>query len=248
MRNVIIRFALMLASITANQAIIAQPRVDGGTSAKVIKSSPVVSNFIGWAYDETAEKWCGYYNTIFGKFRNNNRTPRRMVPEDMAVFDNVVSLQVKKVIYGGDTYYLLLSAYYKGKYKYPTIEEDWYCKKVTNIYLLTEDEYAKLKDLKPGINTIYSASSISFGGGIGFGLYDDFSTAMMNLFKEKYKDKIPTYYRFYIKKENEKIYRFQSVTNIELDTSERPFATYRRPNFNVHYYEISASLFKQLLI
>ena len=126
---------------------LAQPRVDGGTSAKVVKSSPIVSNIVGWAYDNTCEKWCGYYNTIFGKFRNNNRTPRRMVPNDMAVFDNVISLQMKKVCYEGDTYYLLLSASYVGKYKYPAIEEDWYCKKVTDVYLLSSEEYSKLKNL-----------------------------------------------------------------------------------------------------
>lgn len=53
-----------LACLFPFQKAVAQPRVDGGTSVKVIKSSPVVTNFIGWAYDETTEKWCGYYNAL----------------------------------------------------------------------------------------------------------------------------------------------------------------------------------------
>ena len=57
--------------------VIAQPRVDGGTSAKVVKSSPVVSNFVGWVYDRTNEKWSGYYNCICGFYKNNNKVPQR---------------------------------------------------------------------------------------------------------------------------------------------------------------------------
>lgn len=232
--------------LISQQQILAQPRVDGGTSAKVIKSSPVVSNFVGWAYDETTEKWCGYYNTLYSRYRNNNKTPRRMVPDDMAFFDNVVSLQIKKVKYEGEIYYLLLAANYVGRYEYPSIEEGWYSKKVTDMYVLSSEEYAKLKGLSAGITTIYTDSHTSYGG-FPIGFYEDFSTALLNVFKEKEKFYHPRYYRLYVKKENERIYRFQKVTHLDLDMSEKSRSC-KSPNFNERYFEISSTLFKQLLI
>jgi len=240
-------FAISIFACFIVQTTLAQPRIDGGTRAKVIKSSPVVSNFIGWAYDKTSEKWCGYYNTLYSRFRNNNKTPRRMVPDDMALFDNVVSLQIKKVKYEGETYYLLLSASHVGKYEYPAIEEGWYSKKVTDMYILSSEEYAKLKNLNSGITTILFNAHTSYGDGIRFGYYDSFSTALLNLFKETGDLSQYHYYKFYVKKENEKTYRFQKVTHLDLELSDKE-QSYRRPNFNFSYFEISSNLFKQLLI
>ena len=230
----------------AQQKTLAQPRVDGGTSAKVIKSSSVVTNFIGWAYDEISEKWCGYYNTLYAKYRNNNKTPGRMVQDDMAFFNNIVSLQIKKVEYEGETYYLLLSASYVGRYEYPSIEEGWYSKKVTDMYILSSEEYAKLKSLDMGITTIYSDAHTSYGG-FPIGYYDDFSTALLNIFKENGKNNQSHYYKFYVKKEDESTYRFQKVTHLDLDLNEKSSYS-KKPNFNDRYFEISSNLFKQLLI
>lgn len=235
-----------LACLFPYQKAVAQPRVDGGTSAKVIKSSPVVTNFIGWAYDETTEKWCGYYNTLYAKYRNNNKTPRRMVQDDMAFFDNIVSLQIKKVKYEGETYYLLLSANYVGRYEYPSIEEGWYSKKVTDMYILSSEEYSKLRNLSTGITTIYTDAHTSYGG-FPIGYYDDFSTALLNIFKERGKNSPYHYYKFYVKKENERTYRFQKVTHLDLELSEKS-SYYKVPNFNDRYFEISSNLFMKLLI
>lgn len=245
-KNLFLFVTSVLVCFIAQLKSFAQPRVDGGTNAKVIKSSPVVGNFIGWAYDETAEKWCGYYNTLYGKFRNNNKTPRRMVQDDMAFFDNIISLQIKKVKYEGETYYLLLSPSYVGRYEYPSIEEGWYSKKVTDMYILSSEEYAKLKNLGTGITTIYTDAHTSYGG-FPIGYYDDFSTALLNIFKEKGKNSQYHYYKFYVKKENERTYRFQKITHLDIDLGEKS-SYHRRPNFNERYFEISSNLFKQLLI
>ena len=218
-----------LACLFAYQKAKAQPRVDGGTSVNVIKSSPVVTNFIGWAYDETTEKWCGYYNTLYAKYRNNNKTPRRMVPDDMAFFDNVVSLQIKKVKYEGETYYLLLSARYEGRYEYPTIEEGWYSKKVTDMYVLSSEEYSKMKSLSTGITTIFISAHTTYGG-FPIGYFDDFSTALLNIFKENEKFSQHNFYKLYVKKENERTYRFQKITHLDLDLGEKS-SYYKRPNY-----------------
>ena len=54
--------------------LFAQPRVDGDKPIKIIKSSQIITNPIGWAYDEIeTRKWCGYFGGIFPEYRNNKR-------------------------------------------------------------------------------------------------------------------------------------------------------------------------------
>lgn len=229
--------------------LLSQPRVDGGTKAQVVKSSPVVTNFVGWAYNDEHKKWCGCYNAISGWYRNNNKVPRRMSPEDMAVDDNIISLQFKKIKFEGDIYYLLCVPYYKGKYRYPAIEEDWYCKKTINLYVFTEEEYNKLKHIEDGITTICSINDTSYGGGIGFGFYETFASAMANLFESKAKLLANHYtYKFHIKKEDGNTIRFHNLTHLDVDYSTDIRGTGNRPNFNFHYYEMKNAIFRQLLI
>ena len=67
--------------------VFSQPRVDGGIKVQVLKSSPVVTNFVGWYYNQEHQKWCGSYNVIGAGKYNNNKVPRRLVPDDLAVYE-----------------------------------------------------------------------------------------------------------------------------------------------------------------
>jgi hypothetical protein len=244
-----IKVVIAIACLFCANGMYSQPRVDGETKAQVVKSSPLVTNFVGWAYNDEHKKWCGYYNAISGWFRNNNKVPRKMSPEDMAVYDNIISLQFKKVKFEGDYYYLLCVSFYKGKYRYPAIEEDWYCKKMVNLYVFTEDEYNKLKNIEDNFTTICSINYTSYGGGIGFGFYETFASAMANLFESKTKLLSNHYtYKFHVKKENDKTIRFHNLTNNDIDHSTDIRGSANKPNFNFHYYEIKSVTFKQLLI
>ena len=250
MEKVLIKLVFILVFVWGSQiTILAQPRVDGEISAQVIKSSPIISNFVGWYYSSEHQKWCGSYNVIGGGTYKNNKVPRRLSAGDLAVYDdNIISLQFKKVKYEGEIYYLLLAPYWKGKYYYPAIEEDWYWKKVTNVYVFTEAEYKKLNNLQEGITKLSTIYSTSYGGGIGFGLCETFNSAMMYLFKSR-QDLHSSHhtYHFYVKKENTQTIRFQNLSSLELDeNTDRPH--YLQKNFNFSYYEISANIFKQIII
>lgn len=224
--------------------VIAQPRVDGGTSAKVVKSSPVVSNFVGWVYDRTNEKWSGYYNCICGFYKNNNKVPQRLPPDDMALFNNMISLQIKKVNFEGEDYYLLLVPFYAGKYRYPAIEEDWYSKKITDAYVFTKDEYNKLMDLDENLTEVLSINETRFGDGIEFHCYyKTLSAAMNHLFENKKNLLGGNKSKFYLKLEDSKTIRF-----LNLQRYNEMFPDKKEPDFNSGYYEISASAFKQILI
>lgn len=250
MKRVLLRFYLAtFLCIYCLVPILSQPRTEGGTSAQVVKTSPVITNFVGWYYNSEHQKWCGSYNVIGGGTYKNSKTPRRLTAGDLAVYDdNIISMQFKKVKFDGEYYYLLLAPYWKGKYRYPTIEVDWYWKKVTNVYVFTEGEYNKLKNLQEGITKLSTIYSTSYGGGIGFGLCETFNSAMMYLFKSR-QDLHSSHhtYHFYVKKEDTRTIRFQNLSSLELDEStDKPH--YPQENFNFSYYEISANIFKQIII
>lgn len=236
-----VKVILVIACLFYMGSIIAQPRVDGGTSAKVVQSSPVISNFVGWAYDAINEKWSGYYNCICGIYRNNNKVPQKMSPNDMAHWRNIISLQFKKVSFEGDDYYLLLVPIYVGRYQYPAIEEDWYSWKVTDIYVFTKDEYNKLKNLNENLSVVVSIKRIRFGDGI----YETLSAAMNYLFKSKDDLHSGGISNFYLKMENQNTIRFFDL----LQYNKRfQYPSKETPDINSGYYEISASIFKQILI
>lgn len=63
---------LLFVSFVCFTGIFAQPREDGEITAKIIKSSQVVSSIVGWEYDMAQKKWAGYYNTLNNQYRRNN--------------------------------------------------------------------------------------------------------------------------------------------------------------------------------
>ena len=79
--------------------VYAQPRVDGGTNAKVVHSSPLVNNFIGWSFNSKSQKWIGYYNTISSWYSKNYKKPIKPSPESMSYDDNIINLSFKKIIF-----------------------------------------------------------------------------------------------------------------------------------------------------
>ena len=239
-----IKVISVIACLFYVSSVIAQPRVDGGTNAKVVKSSTVVSDFVGWAYDGTNEKWSGYYNCICGFYKNNNKVPKRLPPDDMALFNNMLSLQIKKVNFEGEDYYLLLVPFYAGKYRYPTIEEDWYSKKITDVYVFTKDEYDKLMNLNETLTEVLSINKTRFGDGIEFqSYYKTLSAAMNHIFENKKNLLSGNKSKFYLKKENSKTIRF-----LNLQRYNEMFPDKKSPDFNSGYYEISTNIFKQILI
>ena len=238
---------LLLISFIYSADIFSQPREDGEVFAKIIKSSQVVTSFVGWEYDMAQKKWAGYYNTINGHYRrNNNKVPIKLTPSDMSNCDNVVSLQFKKVMFEGEAYYLLYYATYEGAWRYPSIYKDWFYGKVTILYVFTQEEYEKLKNLQEGVNAIKTIKSTNYGHE-SFSMYSNFNSAFNDLFESKanlFKEKPMTWY---VKKEDEKIIRFQHISYAELKSGKILEIT-DSPNFDMRYFEISYSNFSKIFI
>lgn len=63
--NTIMRNIILIILTMWHTCSFAQPRRNGtDMPPKLIQSSPVVSNFVGWAYDSYKQRWSGYYNAI----------------------------------------------------------------------------------------------------------------------------------------------------------------------------------------
>lgn len=145
--------------------VYAQPRVDGQQQFKILKSSAIVTNIVGWAYDESSEKWAGYYNAIDDVYRGNNKVPIRMTTDNLSCCNNIVSLQFKKVAYKESIYYALIKVYWHSGFEYPSIVKGWYRIKKREVILYEPDEYRKLFDLDNEITTLnqyYYSSNSSF--------------------------------------------------------------------------------------
>lgn len=142
---------LVLLDYTAS----AQPRVDGQQQFKVLKSSPIVTNIVGWAYDKSENKWAGYHNTIDPVYkRGNNKVPLRTNAEHMSVCKNIVSLQTKKISYKDTIYYAIVEIYWHSGFDYPHIYEDFYKYKNRAIYLFDLEEYSKLNNLDDQVTVL----------------------------------------------------------------------------------------------
>ena len=240
-------YLFLLLCVISSLCLYAQPRVDGGVDAKIVKSSQVVTSIVGWEFNMAHKKWAGYYNTLNNQCRrNNNKVPIKLSPSDMSACDNVISLQFKKVIFEGNAYYMLYVPKYVGDWYYPSICEDWFYGKVTCLYIFSSEEYEKLKNLQEGINAIKSIKYTNYGHE-SFSRHFNFNTAFNEIFESEeklYKDSPMTWY---IKKEDEKTIRFQSISYSELKTGKF-YEIADSPNFDMRYFEISYSNFSKLFI
>ena len=164
------KIALTTIMVFISYIALSQPRVDGKVTAKILRSSSIISDIVGWEYDMTTKKWCGYYNTLRNIYSQNNKIPKRISPSKMSACDNIISIQIKTVLFNGRKYYLLIIPFYSGDWRYPEILRDWYFGKVNNVYILKEEEYEKMKKLDDGINHIKVIKGKSYGHPVLVGL------------------------------------------------------------------------------
>ena len=177
------KIALTTIMVFISYIALSQPRVDGKVTAKILRSSSIISDIVGWEYDMTTKKWCGYYNTLRNIYSQNNEIPKRISPSKMSACDNIISIQIKTVLFNGRKYYLLIIPYYSGDWRYPEILRDWYFGKVNNVYILKEEEYEKMKKLDDGINHIKVIKGKSYGHP-SFSWFETFNQAFISLFDD----------------------------------------------------------------
>lgn len=266
---------LMLAFITiVNCDVIAQPRVNPvSNNYKQLAESGVIETPVGWCLDNIDGKWCGYYGVISNAYKNNSSKPITMSAYDRAFHsDNISSMQFKKFESNDSIYYALYLVKFKGYYDYPAIYKGWHYYKNLEIYLFTSEEYNKLKNLKEGINTIYSFATAGTDLGYRYGTAQGkqhIDLRLQNIFNdlvndEKFKERLKDYRfknKFYVKLEDDNTIRFNiptiSQTWEEAEEINKanegkrgyiPIRDYDCVNFSKEYFEVTKAQFDKLLI
>lgn len=232
MRDLFVLFTIAFVTHVFGQA-----RVDGQRKYTVTASSPVVTNFVGWSYDSSKEKWAGYYNTIWDSYRGNNKAPIRTSASNMAKHDNIVSMQVTKILYQDNVYYAMIYTSWTGYYDYPTIMEGWHPYKHHCLYVYDENEYMKVFTLGVGesptiietyCNTFdYTIAEKSVNGLLNY-VFDGTAIKKQNVGQIFLK----------LKKEDDNTIRLAGPT---------PFSSWSE-HFSKEYYEIKMATFKSLFI
>lgn len=247
-------FTIIIVCCIATIAF-AQPRVDGDIPLKITKSSQIITNPIGWAYDDfKTKKWCGYYGVMYGEYRNNNKTPITLnVNSIPASFlestenHSVLSMQIKETMIDSTICYLLYVQRYSVDYDYPAIERGRHNYKEFAIFVLPVNEYNKLWSLDSNVTTITSTGSVRYCTNASAGYrFKSERTALANLNNEEYlnpKNWGADY--FYVKKENENTIRFYPPTSHSL-IGESGYGP--QIDMSKTYFEVSAATFNKLKI
>ena len=236
----------------------AQPRVDGDKPLKILSVSQVITNPVGWAYDDfQTKKWCGYYGVIYAEYRNNNKEP--ISPNISSMSDyffqctnnrSVLSMQIKKTKIDTTMCYLLYVQRYWIDWDYPTIQRGRHNYKEYAIYVLPVEEYNKLWKLDTNVTKIclggdvcYSPNYYDMRG------YKNEETALSNLndVKNLTQQKYNEWY-FYIKKEDDNTIRFYPPTYHSMVGERKQAGWDDQIDLSKTYFEVSVATFNKLKI
>lgn len=112
-------------------------------------TSGILAKATGWAYNSTLGEWVDYENVISDD--KNYKDKYKILQGSYmmsSISQNFQKIQTKTVTYKGKAYYVLIVEKWSGRYKYPSITEDWYTFKETIGYIYTKEEYQKLLNLE----------------------------------------------------------------------------------------------------
>lgn len=216
----------------------AQPRVDYTTTAKIIKTSPLATNFINWRYNDYYLKWTGYLNdkSICTNIKDRKNIIKTS-PMIQSFDENIQSFRIRKIEYNGYYWYLLSITSYEGAYDYPLIHKDWKFWKTTNLYIMYPDQYLKLLNLQNNNNDIivYNAGSYLTNS-----TENTLATSIALIFRNNQIEYTPYSSHLYIRVEDSKTIRLLLPTQKALGTS-------RNLNFHKYYFEIPKTDFEKVI-
>lgn len=224
--------------VVAISNTLAQPRENYTTTATIVKTSPLATNFIKWEYNSYYLKWEGYLNDMSICTNVKDKKNVTKISSKAQSFDeNIQSMRIRKIKYNGNYWYLLSITSYDGAYDYPLIRKQWSFWKETNLYIIYPDQYQKLLHLQKNNNDIivYDAGSYLTNS-----KEITLSTTMSTIFRNGKVEHSPQSAHFYIRVENENTIR------LLLPTFKGLGATHEL-DFNQYYFEISKKEFNRVI-
>lgn len=141
MKKILIVLTLILGTLVTNS----QDRVNR-SKISFDQSSEILNTSIGWKYNETLGEWVDYENVISDdtKYKGEYKSLQGMYMKSYSVF-NFNFLQIKTISFNGKKYYVFITNEFKGRYRYPSIKEDWIQYERFVGYVCDEIQYIQLK-------------------------------------------------------------------------------------------------------
>ncbi|AWH86169.1 hypothetical protein HYN59_14095 [Flavobacterium album] len=148
MRKIIMMLSFALCTVAIN----AQERIDR-PDLKFEKSSQVLTEATGWIYNKSSGKWMENLNTITTDkpYSDSKRAIEYMRSRSSSTFNK---LQIKTITYNNTPYYILVMERWAGSYKYPSIQKDWQTGIRNYAYIISEEEYNKLRNIQNSIEVL----------------------------------------------------------------------------------------------
>ena len=233
------KLLLILISLVFTNSVFGQDRVnrpklswDGG--------SEILSTSVGWAYNETLGEWVDYQNLIS---KDKSYKQYKTLQGSHHMSDSKFTfntLQIKTLTFNGTKYYVLIMDRWRGRYKYPTIFEDWIKFRSIDCYIFSESEYLKLKNYEKVSFITEISFYLEFEAYDEVKLLDHIQTSLSNetnLSESKYWN----YYMFITQTDKGQI-RFLTPNRYF------SFDSYDKIDFEKTYFETSRINFDKLIV
>jgi hypothetical protein len=205
------------------------------------QSSENLSSSTGWSYNETLGEWVDYNNTIDNDKFFKDKYKSLQGRYQMSKRVNFNNLQIKTLIFEGTKYYILIHDKWSGRYKYPSIRQDWVEFKKVDGFIFSEAEYQNLLNYK----TINFYCVVEYD--LEFEEYNE--TKFLDLIqtelskpKDSYDRKYGSKWGMMITKTKDEKIRF--LTPIILDLAVK----YKQFDFTKMYFETDIGNFNKLTI
>jgi hypothetical protein len=134
--------SIILFSLVTN--VFSQSRVNR-SKLSFSNSSEKLSSSTGWSYNETLGEWIDYENVI-NKDKVYKTKYKSLRGEYMMsrIKQNFIDIKTKSLSINEEKYFVVMVRKWDGRYKYPSIYEDWYSWEEVQGFIFTENEYSKI--------------------------------------------------------------------------------------------------------
>ncbi|MFV7236010.1 hypothetical protein [Flavobacterium sp. ZB4R12] len=202
------------------------------------QKSEIMSKAIGWAYNTKLGEWVDYINVISNdkdyKDKYKNLQGAYMMSHTK---QNLSTIQIKTITYNETKYFVLIIDKWNGRYKYPSIKEDWREFKVTIGYIFTKNEYDKLANIE---NILELKTKYLVNMDLEYEKYDEIKFLdLIQTELSKEKSEYSGEYKFPITKSKEGAIRFYMPDS---------FSSYSKYDFEKEYFETDYANFSKILI